>query len=128
MSNRLRVALVLQILASLFSLFAWIDPLEGGAAVLMVAIITGIVWLIGRVRIPRLTWISQVSSFAIAVALIVLATSRISINPETGEATYTSMSQDLVTYMIGYRVSAVAVIAGAVFYVIKIAEARRTIA
>ena len=122
MRIRLLIALILQIVAVLFSFFTWIDPLEGGAAVLMVALITVAVRLIGKVRLPRLTWISLATAFAIAVVTIVIVTSRIEVTP-SGEPHAVNLSQDLVILIWIYRAAAVSVIAGAVFYVLKIRDA-----
>ncbi len=125
MKIRLTVAFVLQIIAGLFSFLTWIDPLEGGAAVAMVAILTVVVRFVGKVRIPALTWISIASALVVAGITIAIAVSRIDVNQQTGEAHATNLSQDLVVWISIYRVTAVAVIAGAAFYAIKIFETIR---
>ena len=124
MNIRLTLALCIAIIAVLASLTGWTDPLEGGAAVLFAGLATVIAWLVGRVTIPKLTWISMSATIALAVATIAM----IPIDGTDGvEGSVVAMALPL-QFWIGlwsYRVGSVAVIAGTVFYVVKIAEARR---
>jgi hypothetical protein len=121
---RLTLALCIAIIAVLASLTGWTDPLEGGAAVLFAGLATVIAWLVGRVTIPKLTWISMSATIALAVATIAM----IPIDGTDGvEGSVVAMVLPL-PFWIGlwsYRVGSVAVIAGSVFYVVKIAQARR---
>jgi len=121
---RLALALFIALIAVLASLMGWTDPLEGGAAVLFAGLATVIAWLVGRVTIPKLTWISMSATIALAVATIAM----IPIDGTDGvEGSVVAMVLPL-QFWIGlwsYRVGSVAVIAGTVFYVVKIAEARR---
>jgi len=121
---RLTLALCIALIAVLASLTGWTDPLEGGAAVLFAGLATVIAWLVGRVTIPKLTWISMSATIALAVATIAM----IPIDGTDGvEGSVVAMVLPL-QFWIGlwsYRVGSVAVIAGTVFYVVKIAEARR---
>ncbi len=124
MKIRLTLALCIAVIAVLVSLGGWTDPLEGGAAVLFAGLATVIAWLVGRVAIPKLTWISISATIALAVATIAM----IPIDGTDGvEGSTVAMALPL-QFWIGlwsYRVGSVAVIAGAVFYVVKIVEAQR---
>jgi hypothetical protein len=125
MRTRLLIAMFVQIIAVLFSLMGWIDPLEGGTAVFIVGLLTVVAWAIGRVRIPRLTWISIVSALGIAVLTIALWLSQAQIDPnQLSGATEVSFEVRALLWL--YLAASVAVIAGAVFNVITIALARRS--
>lgn len=115
---RITIALVLQFVAVLLSLSGWIDALEGGAAVMGAGIIVAIVWLIGRVRIPRLTWISTIATFLFAIITIVVAVNEWDPVHQTGTVNGLASAMNWV-----YRAGAIAVMSGMVFYVIKIWQA-----
>ena len=76
MKFRLTIALIIQIVAILFSLNGWIDALQGGAAVVIVALLTVAAWALGRVRLPVLTWgslLAATATTAMSAALFALA-------------------------------------------------------
>lgn len=126
--RRVTIAFVLQILAVLFSFYTWIDPLEGGVATTMVGLLTIAVWLIGRVRVPELTWISLVVTFAIAAVMIGIILAYLPVGAPAGAADdpeVRNVLSSMVTYLWVYRVGAVAVIAGAAFYAVTIWNARK---
>ena len=126
--GRLTVALIAQVVAVLFSFYTWVDPLEGGVATAMVGLITVAAWLIGRVRVPPFTWISTLVTFAIAVAIIAYVLSFLPVGVPEGSADAPEVRNALLAvlpYVWVYRVGAVAVIAGAAFYTVKIWDARK---
>jgi hypothetical protein len=125
MRTRLAIALIVQIVAILFSFIGWVDALEGGAAVVIVALLTVAAWAIGRVRIPKLTWISLVSAIVLSFTTVglLLAT----YDPAASDEQFANnpMSATISALNIVFRVAAVAVIAGTVFYAIRIGDTRR---
>jgi hypothetical protein len=121
---RLTLALWIAVIAVLASLTGWSDPLQGGAAVLLAGLVTVAAWLVGRVTIPKLTWISISVTIALAVATI----ATIPLSGTDGVAGSEVAMTLPLQFWIGlwaYRVGSVAVIAGTVFYVVKIVEAQR---
>ena len=125
MKFRLTIALIIQIVAILFSLNGWIDALQGGAAVVIVALLTVAAWALGRVRLPVLTWGSQLAAIvlsAVTVTLLVIAYDPMA--PET-QFENNPMSEAISALNIIFRVASVAVIAGSVFYAIRIGDTRR---
>ena len=68
---RIVLALLAQIVAMLLSLIGWIDVLEGGAAVFVSGVLFVVAWLVGRVRPPKLTWISLIVALANVVAFYI---------------------------------------------------------
>jgi hypothetical protein len=125
MKLRLTIALIVQIVAILFSLNGWVDALQGGAAVIIVALLTVGAWALGRVRLPVLTWGSLLAAIvlsAVTVALLVIA-----YDPLASDAQFANnpMSGTISALNIVFRVASVAVIAGSVFYAIRIGDTRR---
>ena len=127
MKIRLTLALCIAVIAVLVSLGGWTDPLEGGAAVLFAGLATVIAWLVGRVAIPKLTWISISATIALAVATIAMIPIDGTDGTDGVEVSTVAMALPL-QFWIGlwaYRVGSVAVIAGTVFYVVKIMDVGR---
>ena len=125
MKFRLTIALIVQIVAILFSLNGWVDALQGGAAVIIVALLTVGAWALGRVRLPVLTWGSLLAAIvlsAVTVALLVIA-----YDPLASDAQFANnpMSGTISALNIVFRVASVAVIAGSVFSAIRIGDTRR---
>jgi hypothetical protein len=126
MSIRLLIAAAVQVVAFLFSLLGWIDPLEGGAAIVLSALAMGIAFVIGRVRIPRLTWISVASTLLLAVVIIAIVINNAPTEPTT--ATVANSIPPVVSALLWvYRAGSVAVMAGQAFYAIRIVAARRAL-
>lgn len=125
MKARLVIALNIQIVASLFSLIGWIDALEGGVAVAMVGLLTVGAWMVGRVRIPHLTWISLAVAFALSATTITLLL--VAYDPMQSDAQFANNPLTPTIRLLDnvFRAAAVAVIAGSVFYAMKIADAIR---
>ena len=68
---RISIALVVQVVAILFALMSWIDPLEGGAAMVLSSGLMAVVLLISRVKMPKLTWITIATGAATIVLFFV---------------------------------------------------------
>lgn len=125
MRLRLTIALVIQIVAILFSLRGWIDALQGGLAVVAVLLLTVTARLVGRVAIPKLTWISLTAATVCSIAtvsLLVYAYDPLASDSQFAESPFSSTISGL---NIAFRVTAVAVIAGTVFYAIRILDERK---
>ncbi|CAB4534970.1 unannotated protein [freshwater metagenome] len=125
MRLRLTIALVIQIIAILFSLRGWIDALEGGIAVVIVLLLTVAARLVGRVAIPKLTSISLTAATVCSIAtvsLLVYAYDPLASDSQFAESPFSSTISGL---NIAFRVTAVAVIAGTVFYTIRILDERK---
>lgn len=125
MKNRLAIALVIQLVAVLFSFNGWVDAWFGGAAIVMVALLTIVAWLIGRVPIPPLTWISLLAAIVLSAVTVGLLV--VSYDPMGSDAQFAdnSLSSTISALNIVFRVAAVAVIAGTVFYAMRIWDTRR---
>ena len=115
-TTRIQIAMVVQLVAVLFSLMTWTDPLEGGVAMALATGISGFAWIIGKVPLPKFTWISATVGIALMIAFWVFYISEIPADPT--EATTFVPSSFLVTLLWIYRVAAVAFISGAVFYLV----------
>jgi hypothetical protein len=125
MRLRLTIALIIQIIAILFSLRGWIDALQGGIAVVIVLILTMAARLVGRVTIPKLTWISLTAAIVCSIAtvsLLVYAYDPLASDSQFAESQFSSTISGL---NIAFRVASVAVIAGTVFYAIRIMDERK---
>ena len=125
MRLRLTIALVIQLIAILFSLMGWVDALQGGAAVVMVALLTIVVRVVGRVTIPKLTWMSLVAAIVLSIAtvsLLVIAYDPLASDSQFANSPYSPAIEAL---NIAFRVAAVAVIAGSVFYAVRIGDERK---
>jgi hypothetical protein len=125
MRLRLTIALVIQIVAILFSLMGWVDALQGGAAVVMVGLLTLATRLISRVTIPKLTWMSLTAAVVLSVAtvsLLVIAYDPMASDSQFADSPFSSTISGL---NIVFRVAAVAVIAGTVFYAVRIGDERK---
>lgn len=125
MRLRLTIALVIQLIAILFSLMGWVDALQGGAAVVMVALLTIVVRVVGRVTIPKLTWMSLAAAIVLSIAtvsLLVIAYDPLASDSQFANSPYSPAIEAL---NIAFRVAAVAVIAGSVFYAVRIGDERK---
>ena len=126
MKLRLTIALIIQIVAILFSLYGWVDALQGGAAVAIVALLTVGAWALARVRIPVLTWGSLLAAIVLSIATVALLV--IAYDPLASDEQFANnpMSGPISILNILFRVAAVAVIAGSVFYAVRIGDSRRS--
>ncbi len=125
MRLRLTIALAVQVVAILFSFMGWVDALQGGAAVVMVGLLTVLSWVIGRVRIPVLSWASLLTAIALSVTTVVLVV--IAYDPMGPDSQFKSNPWSSTISMVNvvFRVAAVAVIAGTVFYAMRIGDERK---
>ena len=115
-TTRIRIAMVVQLVAILFSFMTWIDPLEGGVAMALATGISFFAWAIGRVPPPKFTWISAAAGLTIMIAFWVIYISEIPADPT--EVTQFVPSAFLLSMLWVYRVAAVAFISGAFFYLV----------
>jgi hypothetical protein len=125
MRLRLTIALFIQVIAVLFSLTGWVDALQGGAAIVMVLLLTVATRLVSRVTIPKLTWMSLAAAIVLSVATVSLLV--YAYDPLGGESQFADspFSPAIEALNIAFRVAAVAVIAGTVFYAIRIGDERK---
>jgi hypothetical protein len=125
MRLRLTIALVIQIIAILFSLRGWVDALQGGIAVLIVLLLTVAARLVGRVAIPKLTWISLTAAIVCSIATVSLLVYAYDPMASDSQFAVSPFSSTISGLNIAFRVTAVAVMAGTVFYAVKIVDATR---
>ena len=125
MRLRLTIALVIQIIAILFSLRGWGDAGPGGVAIVIVLLLTIASRLVGRVAIPKLTWISLTAAIVCSVATVSLAVYAYDPLAPAGQSAESQFSSTISGLNIAFIVAAVAVIAGTVFYAIKIVDTIR---
>ena len=125
MRLRLTIALIIQIIAILFSLRGWIDALQGGIAVVIVLLFTIAARLVGRVAIPKLTWISLTAAIVCSVATVSLLV--YAYDPQASDSQFaeSQFSSTISGLNIVFRVTSVAVIAGTLFYAIRILDERK---
>ena len=124
-STRLTIALVLQVVAVLFSLMTWIDPLEGGVAMVMSIGWTAIAYFVGRVRIPKFTWITALVGVAFLIAFWGLYLADAPADPSQLQ---TWMPSSFIMILLRvWQVFAVAFIASSVFYLVLQFTYRRSL-
>lgn len=123
--SRITIALVTQIVAILFSLTTWTDPLEGGLAMVLAIGLSVVSWIIGRVTIPKFTWITAAASIAFLVLFWSLYIAELPADPASQD-TY-QPSETIWTLVSVYRVLSVVFICAIVFYAIAQFTARRAL-
>lgn len=114
--TRIAVGLFVQLVSLVLALFSWIDPLEGGAAMVAATLVSGVSYAIGRVRIPKLTWISAVVGLAIMAAFWILYIQEVP--PDPSQLTTFMPSTGLLLLLWFFRAASIVFMAGAVFYVV----------
>lgn len=127
MSSRTRVtiAIVLQSIASLFSLTSWVDPLEGGLAMTLGIGFTAASFFVGRVPIPKFTWITALAGIAFLVVFWALYVSEIPANP--AEQMTFQPSATIMSLLNFYMVVSIAFICSTIFYAVVQFTTRRTL-
>ncbi len=116
-STRILVGFILQLVAVLFALASWIDPLEGGLAMVIGIGLTVGSYFISRVRLPKFTWITALVGIAFLVAFWALYIAEIPTDPQQQ---MTFQPSDLIMSMVTvYTVISVAFICSTVFYAIQ---------
>lgn len=115
-TTRIRIGLAVQIIAILFSLMSWTDPLEGGVAMVLAIGVQGFAFAIGRVGIPKLTWMSSAAGVALMIVFWVAYINEVPNDPTQVEAFQPSAA--IMALLWAYRVASIAFISGAVFYAV----------
>lgn len=124
---RIYIALVLQIIAVLFALMSWIDPLEGGVAMTMSIGWSAIAFFVGRIPVPKFAWITAAACVVFLVVFwsIYLA----EIPADTAQMGTYKPSSTILSLLWVYRVLAIAFISGSIFYaVFQFTERRKFLA
>jgi hypothetical protein len=124
-AKSLLIASLTQFVAVLFSLGGWIDPVLGGTSIVAAFLVSLGAMFIGRVRIPKLNWISVVAAVLLAVGAV--ASLLAAYDPNAGDEQLTTIASSpaVVAFNLAFRVASVSVIAGEVFYLVLIATAYR---
>jgi hypothetical protein len=125
MRLRLTIALVIQIIAILFSLRGWVDAGPGGLAIVIVLLLTIAARLVGRVAIPKLTSISLTAALVFSTATVSLAVYAYDPLAHAGQSVESPFSSTISGLNVAFTIAAVAVIAGTVFYAVKIVDSIR---
>ena len=115
-STRIALALAVQTVAVLFGLMSWTDPLEGGVAMTLSIGLTAVAFFVGRVPVPKLTWISALAGIAIMVVFWTLYIAEAPTDPSQVDSF--QPSQTIFTLLWVYRVASIAYISGVVFYAV----------
>ena len=129
MKGRRITGLVLAVCALPLLFLGLIDPLEGGIALVLGAVLGLGAWLASRVPVPKFTWISLAVSAGVGVLTLLAAVvlrDPVSIDSTTGEATATNPFATVPIAIILlwlYRLSVLVTLAGGVYYVVRIARA-----
>ena len=129
MKARRVIGLVLAIFALPLIFLGLIDPLEGGIAFIVGALLGLGAWLVSRVTVPRFTWISlsvSVGLGALTLLAAVFLRDPASVDSATGEATATNPFATVpiaVILLWVYRLSVLVTLAGGIYYVVRIARA-----
>jgi hypothetical protein len=122
-STRILVGFIMQLVAVLFSLASWIDPLEGGLAMFIGIGLTVASVIVSRVRIPKFTWITALVGIGFLVTFWALYIAEIPADPAQ-QMTFTP-SDLIMSLLTVYTVLAVAFICSTVFYAIHLFTAMR---
>lgn len=129
MRGRLIVATIVQVLAVLFSFMVWIDPLEGGVALIAVIALAAVAWLIGRVRIPAMTWIPSIVTLLIGIVEIAIVLSAVpsggAPTDDTVPAPSTRVPEIFWVFLWLWRFGAVVVVVGMIVYLVAIVRAMK---
>lgn len=124
---RVTIAQVLQIVAVLFALMCWIDPLEGGVAMTMSIGWSAIAFFVGRIRVPKFAWITASAGIAFLVVFWGIYIAEAPSDPAQ-MGTYQPSSTILALLWV-YRVLAIAFISASIFYaVFQFTERRKALA
>lgn len=129
MKTRRIIGLVLAVLALPLIFFGLIDPLEGGIALVVGALLGLGAWLVSRVPVPRFTWISLAVSLGLGILTLLTAVflrDPASIDSATGDVTATNPFATVpitVILLWIYRLSVLVTLAGGISYVVHIARA-----
>jgi hypothetical protein len=123
------IGLVLAVLGLPLLFVGLIDPLEGGIALMLGALLGLAAWLVSRVPVPKFTWISFLVSIGLGILTLLAAVilrDPVAIDSATGEATATNPFATVPIAIILlwlYRLSVLVTLAGGIYYVVRIARA-----
>lgn len=129
MKARRILGLVLAIVGLPLVFLGMIDPLEGGVALVLGALLGLGAWLVSRVPVPKFTWISFAVSIGLGILTLLAAIflrDPVSVDSVTGEATATNPLATVpiaIALLWAYRLSVLVTLAGGIYYVAKIARA-----
>ena len=129
MGARRWIAVVLAILAVPLLVLGLIDPLEGGIALLAVVVLGIIVWLLSRVRPPKLAWIALLATVAIGAITLGIAIAMIPPGgtPEgAAEVTVANPFRWLFALNWVYRLGVVVTAVGWVMWIVRLIRAARS--
>jgi hypothetical protein len=123
------IGLILAILGLPLIFFGLIDPLEGGVALIIGALLGLGAWLVSRVPVPRFTWISLAVSVGLGVLTLLAAVflrDPASVDGAKGEVTATNpfaTAPIAIILLWAYRLSVLVTLAGGILYVVRISRA-----
>lgn len=123
------VGLILAVVGLPLLFLGLIDPLEGGIALILGALLGLGAWLVSRVPVPKLTWISLAVSIGIGVLTLLAAVflrNPGAVDSATGEVTATNplATVPIAIFLLWtYRLSVLVTLAGGILYVVHIARA-----
>ena len=129
MKTRHVIGLILAILGLPLIFFGLIDPLEGGVALIIGALLGLGAWLVSRVPVPRFTWISLAVSVGLGVLTLLAAVflrDPASVDGAKGEVTATNpfaTAPIAIILLWAYRLSVLVTLAGGILYVVRISRA-----
>lgn len=121
MRNRRVIAIILTIASLPLVFLGLIDPLEGGIALLGAIILVLVAWMISRVAVPRLAWMTGIVTVVIGATALAIAifTNRAAQQPDSGTVMPSSVGMLIVLLWV-YRVGVVFTLAGVVGYVVRL--------
>ena len=116
------IGLSLAILTIPLFLPGLIDPIEGGIAMLVVGVFLLTTWLVSRIPVPQLEWISWTATMVVAVAAVTAGT-------VLWQAGVTGPGLAMPWWMWGligmYEIGVVATLTGGIQYVVRHVKALR---
>ncbi len=124
MKIRRIIAIVVAFVALPLLLLGLIDPLEGGLALLAAIVLGFVVWLLSRVRIPKLAWISMIATVVIGAIVLIIAITKVPV-PDASGTVVSPLSGGILGLLWVYRLGVLVTLAGAVLYVVRLFQSLR---
>ena len=127
--SRLVASLVLGAMTLPIIFVGLIDPLEGGIALLVAVILGVVVRLLSGVPLPRLAWVAMAATLAVGVGALVLAVVTMPgeqaqvVGPEATAPNPLNATVRVLVWV--YRLGVIAVLVGAVGYLVRIGQVLR---
>jgi hypothetical protein len=123
---RLITAAVVAGLAAIVLIPGLIDPVEGSLPVILGGLLLLASWLIGRVTMPRLAWISWIVTFLSGASTLIIVISWRDLTEGSAGEGIGALHPAVLIPLIVYEVGVLTTIAGAVWNATRItARARR---